>query len=72
MTDAGPAKNIPWPKSKDILDWQYLQGANANYGGADTWYPSWASNGNMYSSFTDGKDRYLRPASAKGLTDTQH
>lgn len=24
------------------------------YGGADTWYPSWASDDNLYSSWTDG------------------
>jgi len=30
-------------------------GKHAEYTEADTWYPSWASNGNMYSPYTDGK-----------------
>lgn len=29
-------------------------GRNTSYTNADTWYPSWASDGNMYSPFTDG------------------
>lgn len=29
-------------------------GSMATYTVADTWYPSWASDGNMYSPFTDG------------------
>jgi hypothetical protein len=29
-------------------------GRHASYGGADTWFPSWASDGNLYSPFTDG------------------
>ncbi len=28
---------IPFPKSTDLLDFNYLEGANAPYGGADTW-----------------------------------
>ena len=30
-------------------------GRQARYGNADTWYPSWASDGNLYSPWTDGK-----------------
>lgn len=30
-------------------------GKHASYTDADTWYPSWASDGNMYSSWTDGE-----------------
>ena len=29
-------------------------GRYANYTTADTWYPSWASDGHMYSPWTDG------------------
>jgi len=29
-------------------------GSMATYTAADIWYPSWASDGNLYSSFTDG------------------
>lgn len=30
-------------------------GNYANYTNADTWYPSWANDGNMYSPWTDGE-----------------
>jgi hypothetical protein len=29
-------------------------GRHIRYANADTWYPSWASNGNLYSPWTDG------------------
>ena len=29
-------------------------GRYANYTKGDTWYPSWASDGNLYSPWTDG------------------
>jgi hypothetical protein len=60
---------IPWPKSTDMLGWEFLSGANPGYGGgnwlasqpptpyahsADTWYPAWAADGNLYTSWTDG------------------
>jgi hypothetical protein len=31
-----------------------LTGRYANYTNADTWYPSWASDGHLYSPWTDG------------------
>ena len=52
--DAGPRKNIPFPKSTDILGFEYLSGKNAAYGHADTWYPTWAADGNLYTPWTDG------------------
>ena len=52
---------IPFPKSKDLLGWEYKSGANPGYGGgnhvassADTWYPSWGADGNLYTPWTDG------------------
>jgi hypothetical protein len=30
-------------------------GTHVSYTDADTWYPSWASDGNMYSGFADGE-----------------
>ena len=48
--------SIPYPPSKDLVGYNYLSNGNAvppNIG-ADTWYPSWASNGKLYSSWTDG------------------
>ena len=56
-----PQEGIPWPRSKDLLGWEFLSGANPGYGGgdhtrrsADTWYPSWAADNKLYTSFTDG------------------
>ena len=31
-----------------------LTGRHVQYGNADTWYPSWASDGDLYSPWTDG------------------
>ena len=49
-----PKPGCPFPISKDILGWEYLNGSNANYGGADTFYPTWAEDGNIYTPWTDG------------------
>eukprot|EP01084_Bolivina_argentea_P119225 211420_1 len=49
-----PPADIPFEKSTDILGWDYLNNTNYQYGGADTWYPSWSADGKMYTSFTDG------------------
>ena len=39
-------------------------GRHAEYTAADTWYPSWASDGKMYSPWTDGTVKGLRSNSA--------
>eukprot|EP01050_Picozoa_sp_SAG11_P008767 SAG11_NODE_787_length_7169_cov_4.571146_11_plen_322_part_00 len=51
----------PRRRSKDLLGWEYKSGANPGYGGgnhvarsADTWYPSWGADGNLYTPWTDG------------------
>ena len=48
-----PPKDCPFAQSKQ-LDRVYFTGTyhTRNYG--DTWYPSWASDGNLYSPFADG------------------
>jgi hypothetical protein len=48
-----PPPDSPFQKSEVITGIAFT-GKHAEYGKADTWYPSWASNGNMYSPFTDG------------------
>ena len=57
-----PAAGMPFPQSKDLLGWEYLSGANPGYGGgnqvansADTWYPTWSSDGDLYTPWTDGR-----------------
>ena len=56
-----PKPNSPFPMSEDLLGWQYNSGVNPGYGGgdhtarsADTWYPTWGADGNLYSPWTDG------------------
>ncbi|CAJ1405166.1 unnamed protein product [Effrenium voratum] len=39
-------------------------GRFAAYEGADTWYPSWGSDGNLYSPWTDGRVGHQQAASS--------
>jgi len=39
-------------------------GRHAEYTGADTWYPSWAADGDLYSPWTDGNVNGLGSTSA--------
>lgn len=50
--DLAPA-DCPFTKS-DLLGGVEFTGRHAEYTSADTWYPSWASDGHLYSGFTDG------------------
>ncbi|HVZ97240.1 MAG TPA: hypothetical protein VG847_10220 [Chitinophagaceae bacterium] len=47
-------KECPFEKSSEFSALAFM-GKHASYTDADTWYPSWASNGNMYSGFADGE-----------------
>ncbi len=38
-------------------------GRHANYAHGDTWYPSWAADGNLYSPWADGLVNGLRSRS---------
>ena len=49
-----PPAGIPFEASKELTGIAFT-GRHASYGHADTWYPSWAANGNMYSPWTDGE-----------------
>jgi hypothetical protein len=49
-------------------------GRYANYTSADTWYPSWAADGHLYSPWTDGRihgqyDRGVAPECHSGRRD---
>jgi len=50
-TDRGTPS--PFKASTDFLAVEF-EGKYATYGGADTWYPTWASDGNLYTPWTDG------------------
>lgn len=45
--------DCPFERSKDF-EGLIFTGKCATYTAADTWYPSWASDGHMYSPWTDG------------------
>ncbi len=49
-----PPAGCPFQKSGDITGIAFT-GRHIRYANADTWYPSWAANGNLYSPWTDGK-----------------
>jgi len=49
-----PPQDCPFEPSRDIRGIAFTHNFAA-YTDADTWYPSWASDGNMYSGWTDGE-----------------
>ena len=49
-----PPPGIPFAASKSFTGIEFT-GSYVHYGNADTWFPTWAANGNLYSSWTDGK-----------------
>ena len=48
-----PPAGCPIPNSLDVTGIAF-SGRHKEYANADTWYPSWASDGNLYSPFADG------------------
>lgn len=48
-----PPVDCPFPPSATLKGLRFT-GRHAEYTEADTWYPSWASDGNQYSPFADG------------------
>ncbi len=64
-----PPANIPFPPSRELTGIAFT-GRYAQYGHADTWFPSWASNGNMYSSWTDGTVNGVKSSSKGPMATT--
>lgn len=58
-----PPADCPFPASSEITGLEFT-GRGAEYTDADTWYPSWAQDGKMYSPFTDGRVDEIRVSSA--------
>ncbi len=58
-----PPKGCPFQKSKDITGVAFT-GKYAHYAHADTWYPTWAANGNLYSPWTDGSVNGIHSSSS--------
>jgi len=49
-----PPADCPFPASSDVAGILFT-GVHSDYDFADTWYPSWAADGKLYSPFTDGR-----------------
>lgn len=49
-----PPQDCPFPRSEPLTGVAFT-GRQRRYTNADTWYPSWASDGKMYSPFADGR-----------------
>lgn len=47
-------EQCPFPQSSQFAGITFT-GRHQEYTQADTWYPSWASDGNLYSPWTDGR-----------------
>ncbi|MBN2209846.1 MAG: hypothetical protein JW709_00480, partial [Sedimentisphaerales bacterium] len=48
-----PPEGCPFEQSQQFCG-VYFTGRSENRNYGDTWYPSWASDGNQYSPWTDG------------------
>ena len=46
--------DCPFPRSPSLTG-LFFTGRHSDYRCGDTWYPCWASDGNLYSPWTDGK-----------------
>jgi len=57
-----PPEDIPFEQSKELVGILFT-GVHSDYRVADTWYPSWASDDNLYSPWTDGQTDGMRSSS---------
>ena len=57
-----PPEDIPFQQSKELIGILFT-GIHSDYHVADTWYPSWASDDNLYSPWTDGQTDGMRSSS---------
>jgi hypothetical protein len=66
-----PPADCPFPRSESLAGIVFT-GRHAEYTGADTWYPSWAADGNLYSPWTDGQVNGLGSNSGSDDATTGH
>ena len=66
-----PPPACPFPQSEMMVGVAFT-GRHADYTGADTWYPSWAADGNLYSPWTDGSVNGLGVSSGGENAATGH
>jgi hypothetical protein len=64
-------EGCPFPQSEAFRGLHFT-GRHAEYTGADTWYPSWAADGNLYSPWTDGNVNGLTSGSGGENATTGH
>jgi hypothetical protein len=66
-----PPADCPFQPSASITGVEFT-GRHAEYTEADTWYPSWAADGNLYSPWTDGEVNGLSSGSGGDNATTGH
>lgn len=54
-----PPADCPFEPSQQLTGVGFT-GRHTTYSKADTWYPTWASDGNLYSPYTDGSTNGVR------------
>jgi len=65
-------EDCPFERSTALTGLEFT-GRQRGYRLADTWYPTWASDGNLYSPFTDGAVGGVESGSGKGAkAETGH
>jgi hypothetical protein len=64
-----PPADCPFSPSRELTGLQFT-GVHSDYHFADTWYPSWAGDGNLYSPFTDG-EVYGEGSNSDGNTESR-
>lgn len=64
-----PPAGMPFALSRELTGIVFT-GRHAQYTTADTWYPSWAADGKMYSPWTDGMVNGVGSGSYKGAEAT--
>ena len=55
-----PPEDCPFEPSKDVVGITFT-GSHREYANSDCWNPSWASDGNMYSCYSDGSVENVLP-----------
>ena len=66
-----PPVECPFKPSKELTGIKFL-GVKSGFHYGDTWYPSWAADGNLYSPWTDGNVNGLGCSSAGENAATGH
>lgn len=66
-----PPALCPFSPSPTLLTLGFT-GRHAEYTGADTWYPSWGADSNLYSPWTDGNVNGLSSSSSGENATTGH